>query len=127
MKLILAFLFTTLAYYTMGTQSAWSAKRILYVFDQNSDTKAVKDQLKLLAEAAQGCEERDIEIIQVFDSPQRMFLEKIYKYTGDKFMIVLVGKDGKEKYRTMSALKAEELFSIIDAMPMRQYEIRSKS
>jgi len=37
---------------------------------------------------------------------------------------VLIGKDGGEKRRWQDSLPRGELFDTIDAMPMRQYEMR---
>ena len=124
MKITFLTLFIALAFHTMGTQAAWNKNRILYVFDQDRNTKSVKHQLELLSEQTEGCKERHMEIIVVSESPKRGLLQRKYSYTGDAFMIILVGKDGSEKYRSQSPVKPEELFAIIDAMPMRKYEIR---
>ncbi len=43
------------------------------------------------------------------------------------FYVLLIGKDGGVKYRDDSPLAREKLYSIIDAMPMRQAEMRRKN
>ena len=43
------------------------------------------------------------------------------------FSVVLIGKDGQEKLRRTSPLAPNELFAIVDAMPMRQAEMRNKN
>jgi len=43
-----------------------------------------------------------------------------------QFTVILIGKDGEEKLRSMGQVSMEELFSLIDAMPMRQSEIRER-
>ncbi|MEM7620524.1 MAG: DUF4174 domain-containing protein [Pseudomonadota bacterium] len=37
---------------------------------------------------------------------------------------MLLGKDGGEKLRKARRVTADELFALIDAMPMRQQEMR---
>ena len=44
-----------------------------------------------------------------------------------KFEITLFGKDGGTKLSRSTLLEPEELFAIIDAMPMRRDEIRTRS
>jgi hypothetical protein len=39
---------------------------------------------------------------------------------------VLIGKDGGEKLRRTTPLSPEELFAIVDAMPMRRAEMRER-
>lgn len=45
-----------------------------------------------------------------------------YDVADGDFSIVLIGKDGGEKHRASRAVEPEEIFQIIDAMPMRQNE-----
>jgi hypothetical protein len=42
----------------------------------------------------------------------------------DSFAVLLVGKDGTEKFRAGEPVPAEEIFRRIDAMPMRKREMR---
>jgi hypothetical protein len=125
MKVIFIVLFCSVTFHTLSIQSAWSNKRLLYIFGLDRNAIPVKHQLVLLSADKQGCEERDIEIIVVSDSPQRDLLQRKYSNSGDAFMIILVGKDGSEKHRSTLPVNPQELFSIIDAMPLRKYEIRS--
>ena len=45
----------------------------------------------------------------------------------DSFRVVLVGKDGTEKRRDAEPVTARSVFDTIDAMPMRQREMRESS
>lgn len=45
----------------------------------------------------------------------------------DSFRVVLVGKDGTEKRRNTEPVTARSVFDTIDAMPMRQREMRDSS
>lgn len=50
-----------------------------------------------------------------------------YNPDGAAFRVVLIGKDGGVKYETIEPIGPEQLFSIIDAMPMRQQEMQQSS
>jgi len=126
MKFIFGFILIGLISHISPAQSAWSNKRIVYIFAQDRKNEAIKLQQNLLRLDPIGCAERDIEIIVVADSPQREILVRKYKYTAPEFMLVLVGKDGTEKFRSMTPVNTDQLFAIIDSMPMRKSEIRSK-
>ncbi len=79
-----------------------------------------EQQLSSLEKAAGGVNERDIKITIVEkESP----LFKKHSVDTARFTVILIGKDGLEKYRTNKLLDTEQLFSIIDAMPMRQREM----
>lgn len=41
-----------------------------------------------------------------------------------RFTVLLVGKDGSVKLRSASPVRAEDLFTLIDAMPMRRKEMK---
>ena len=43
-----------------------------------------------------------------------------------QFTTILVGKDGGEKFRQTGMIRLKEIFQIIDAMPMRQQEMKKK-
>lgn len=44
----------------------------------------------------------------------------------EEFKVTLIGLDGGVKLEKTEILKKEDLFGIIDAMPMRKYELRSR-
>jgi hypothetical protein len=56
--------------------------------------------------------------------------ERLYErfdVPGDAFRVLLVGKDGTEKRRDAEPVTARSIFDTIDAMPMRQREMREES
>lgn len=53
-------------------------------------------------------------------------LYKQFKRKDNTFEVILIGLDGGIKRRKTGLLKLEELFAIIDGMPMRRKEIRNK-
>ena len=50
-------------------------------------------------------------------------LIKTFPSNPDKYLVVLIGKDGSEKHSSLKAIPNSLLFEIIDAMPMRQIEM----
>lgn len=44
-----------------------------------------------------------------------------------EFRVILIGKDGGIKLKRQSQTRLEDIFSLIDAMPMRREEMRQKS
>ena len=49
------------------------------------------------------------------------------KFGAKGFLVVLIGKDGKERLRSAVPLPPKELFAIVDAMPMRQAEMQKNA
>ena len=98
-------------------------KRQLLIFGKSENALLVNQQVQLLNKESSGVEDRDLKIIVV---EKNSFLLKKYKVKLEDFVVILVGKDGFEKYRTKKLLSPEKLFSMIDAMPMRKAEIARK-
>jgi Domain of unknown function (DUF4174) len=81
-------------------------------------------QLQWLEKDSLGVTERDLKIEAVeFNNG----LAKRYHIKSGEFTVLLIGRDRGEKYRTNAPVTTKRLFGIIDAMPMRQSEIQSKS
>jgi len=96
--------------------------RQLLIFGQ-PQSRLVLQQLELLKKDPAGVEERDI-IITVVAKENPIY--KKYKIeTSKPLTVILVGKDGGEKHRTHKAITAQQLFALVDAMPMRQAEMRN--
>lgn len=47
-----------------------------------------------------------------------------YAIAADRFAVVLIGKDGGEKYRLYEVPDLNDIYALIDGMPMRQDEMR---
>ena len=105
----------------MGTQT--SAQRKILIFGKQDQPALVDEQLKMLDKAAAGVKERDLQVTVVGSSDPR---EKKFKVKPGQFTVLLIGKDGGEKHRANQPVPAAEFFAMIDAMPMRQQEMRSK-
>ena len=84
---------------------------------------ALQTQLRWLEKDSLGVTEREIKIETVEFNNE---LAKRYHVKSGQFTVLLIGRDGGEKYRTHEPVTTKKLFGIIDAMPMRQSEIRNK-
>ena len=71
------------------------------------------------------------EITPIFNSPTKTIEPSDYlksKISNDKkFEVILVGLDGGIKLRQDQPVTTDELFSLIDSMPMRQREMRRQN
>ena len=113
--------------------------RFLLIFSPDGQHQALLEQSKMLRQAHAGVTERDMVVVQVVENnveampavperlPEATALRQAYHIEPDKFTLILVGKDGGEKYRATHAQAPAVLFSIIDAMPMRQSEVKDKN
>lgn len=111
-------------------QYRWK-NRILLVFSPDPQGQQLLAQLSLLQPSRAGLMERDLKVIVVnpksdtnITAVDTKHLYQVYKVEKDTFRVVLIGKDGTEKLRTKEPIAPAELFRIIDAMPMRQSELK---
>ena len=95
-------------------------ERQLLIFGNDKNPLLVQQQLALFSKEAAGIKERDIKITVVSKDD---LLNKKYHIKAEIFSVILLGKDGTEKFRTDEILLPQKLFAIIDAMPMRQAEM----
>ncbi len=98
--------------------------RVVIVFGADSDPVVIK-QLALWKSAEPGFRERELVVIRANDSSDPDELARRFRQPLNRFTVVLIGKDGGEKFRNDQPVPPERLFEIIDAMPMRQSEIRA--
>ena len=94
--------------------------RKILIFGNEEHSSLVQQQLALFNKEAAGIKERDIKITIVSKDD---LLNKKYHIKAGSFTVILLGKDGTEKFRTDEILLTQKLFAIIDAMPMRQAEM----
>ena len=103
----------------------WKARVIVAVAPQRDDPRLAQ-QRKLYAAMKVGAEERDLVLVEAADpSPQAKALRAAFDLS-DGFHAVLVGKDGGSKLTSSDPLGPDQLFPLIDAMPMRQDEMQRR-
>jgi hypothetical protein len=113
---------------------AWEHRPIV-VFAPSPDDETLERQMELFEAHRAGLDDRDIVVYRVFEDekprgpddvePQEVAdaLRRRFQPT-NPFTVILVGKDTTEKLRTDDVLQIEKLFDTIDAMPMRQREMK---
>lgn len=113
-------------------------KRLLLVFAPKEDT-AYQKQMQLFNEQQVGLNERDLLIVQLLIEGTSLIdsqpinpvlaaqIRERFKVEQQDFQVILVGKDGTTKRREHSLVPPKVIFDEIDAMPMRQQEMRSQS
>jgi hypothetical protein len=108
--------------------------RVLIIFAPDSANTKLSEQNAILSQAAEGLAERDVRILRVFadgeptlDNVQQQQSSKGFYQLCDvdpaQFRVILIGKDGSVKLEQSVPVSAGTLFGLIDAMPMRQYEM----
>lgn len=95
--------------------------RIVLLFGNKT---VVNQQWQVLQQDSAGLAERDLQIERV--EPVSSLYKTYAVSAGESFTIILVGKDGGEKYRSNKITTTTQLFALIDGMPMRQAEMRQK-
>lgn len=100
-------------------------KRPVLVFTGSATHRKYKEQMRALNAARSALEERDI-VLLVDTEPEKLS-ELRQVFMPDDFLFVLIGKDGGVKYRSETPVSTLQLFEIIDAMPMRQREMRQQN
>lgn len=112
-------------------------KRIILVFAPDREHEFLKQQVNILDRNENGLKNRDI-IRWVFINHDLVSVDgkhmphlgttpfyEAFKINPKEFAFILIGKDGEEKLRRNNVVEIEELFSIIDQMPIRQREMQN--
>ena len=112
--------------------------RLLLLFSteqRDHDYMAFVESLTAARAEVQG---RDLIVFHLFDEgPSRVDtqplsaedvqrLKKRFRIDTGKFTVLLIGKDGGTKLVRRQKVDLQEIFDLIDSMPMRQQEMREK-
>jgi hypothetical protein len=113
-------LLTLLFFLTITSQP----RQVLVFYKEGG--KALHDkQIAEFKKYRSGIKERDIEIKTFLYSAETESVWQQNKIDKDSaFTFILIGRDGGEKYRSVTPVSAAALFEQIDAMPMRRSEMR---
>lgn len=84
---------------------------------------AYEKQLRLIEAGQKDLSERDVQIDRISGDTQRI---KKYNLKEGQFTVLLIGRDGGEKFRAHEPVSVKSLIDLIDAMPMRKQEMKSK-
>lgn len=108
-------------------------RRVVLIYARDGNNADLTAQKRLLAEQREGMNERDFDQFVVLET-ELSAVDRNYLRSGDRklapssdFMLYLIGKDGGVKRRFSRPVSPTELFRTVDAMPMRQSEMRRKN
>lgn len=112
--------------------------RVLLVMSNEINTESFQEQIEELTSNLTALNERKLIVYQIKPDRFKQGLDKqspwisntkwydVYADETKSLEIVLFGLDGGKKLDCEQVLTAEKLFANIDAMPMRQSEMRQK-
>lgn len=116
----------------------WKDRLVIILADSPKSPKFLL-QLEELKQKEEGLNERKIFVYRVLPDQFTTGLEEGSSWrestqfynsmsvAESSFEVVLIGLDGGVKLRRVDPLSCEDLFSIIDGMPMRKAEIKRKN
>lgn len=110
--------------------------RLVIIFSPDEANAAYLSQKEMLHAQKSKLNERDMVVIvlvgedkvyvngKLQQEKQAQTIRGQYQISLDSFTVLLLGKDGTEKLRRSQPVEPEELFGLIDQMPMRRQEMR---
>ena len=120
------------------SQFQWK-NRLLFLFSPNRSHPLFDGLQKSIAIEQAEVADRDLVVFEILESgssrmdtkdldPQvAQSLRDKFEVPRGRFAIILVGKDGGIKLNRQDETRLEDIFALIDTMPMRREEIRQKS
>ena len=112
--------------------------RLLILFAPAENDLVYQSFKEQIQRRTQEVQDRELLIFHVFETEegrlghlplkkeQLLFLRKEFSILPGQRIVILIGKDGEVKLRRELPLELSEIFSVIDAMPMRRREIRER-
>ena len=104
-------------------QAQYSSKRKLLLVTDNIQNTQFLEQEKILQSDSSGVAERELTITTITPSNNKALYET-WLNNKKGFRLILIGKDGGEKFTSDIPISCKHLYAIIDSMPMRQQEIK---
>jgi Domain of unknown function (DUF4174) len=118
-------LITILMLYSQLLNAQLNEHRRILLFAKSSTDSLLTMQLRILQADAKGLADRDMEYAIVTPaSDSALYKKTVSNNTG--FLLALYGKDGGVKFTAIKPVSLQQLYSIVDSMPMRREEIRRK-
>ena len=113
--------------------------RVLIIGGDSSKFKSQLDQINL---ESNEFTDRDLVIILIEEDNSRISYDGLKtiktidydstlnlrnKYNFKEFKLILIGKDGGEKYNSKKLVSINVIYELIDGMPMRKQEIKERN
>jgi hypothetical protein len=100
-------------------------KREIILLAEDKMNPDLLQQERILRSNEAGLGDRDITITIVTPLSDKKRYDTLMK-NRKGFVCILIGKDGSEKLISESPVSLQQLFGLIDSMPMRRYEIQTR-
>ena len=98
--------------------------RVLVVVAPGEDSSAT-EQRQIYRTSEQGMSERAIVLVEALgDGDRARQIRMRLGADGNRFQVYLIGKDGHTAFSSKAPVPADDLFAKVDAMPMRQQEMK---
>ena len=146
-KIITFIVATVVAWSIISGPEGWSMdlnqykwkKRLLLIFAPDDGHSLLRNLESDIAAQPDEVSERDLIVFKIVENgPSFMADTRLdpqtaaniraeFKASDERFTCILVGKDGGVKLRRNDQVRLREIFDLIDAMPMRQQEMRQNT
>lgn len=115
----------------------WENRLVLVFAPSRENTHYLKQDSEFEGKAYE-LNDRDIIVFELIEAgqskmaemnltgKQQSLLRTEFNVAADDFELILIGKDGAVKLREKQPVPSGDLFALIDGMPMRKEEMRSK-
>lgn len=111
--------------------------RLFLIFTPSSAEAQYEEQLRLLEGSEADFGDRDLllgkflegeagELDGAAPPEDAAKLRNKFRLEPDSFAILLVGKDGGEKFRSYEPVSSRDVLDLIDSMPMRRQEMQER-
>ena len=119
------------------SQFKWK-NRLLLLFSPHRDHPFFGSLHQAMTNRKGDVANRDLIVFEIFEEgpsrvnggdidPQNVLsLRKQFNAPSGEFTLVLIGKDGELKLKRRERTEIEDIFGLIDSMPMRRQEMRNK-
>ncbi|MFK8015208.1 MAG: CIA30 family protein [Gammaproteobacteria bacterium] len=100
--------------------------RVLVLSAPSQEDQTLMAQLEQIEKTQSDFEDRDMMAVVVVDSEQSAAAQTLrdrFDFDSGQFELRLLGKDGGTKYSASTLTDINEIYALIDTMPMRQQEI----
>jgi len=118
-------LVTTILLSTAAVAQDYSKRKILLLAEQ-AEYADLKQQENIFSTDSAGLAERDIIITVITPASDKNRYDQWMK-NKKGFRMILTGKDGGEKLISDKPVTLHQLYGLIDSMPMRKYEMETRS
>ena len=104
----------------------WNS-RVILLFAPDTQNSQLAQQKEMFDREEAGIKDRDLKVFEITGrAPSNEHLRDQFHVRADSFAVVLIGKDGSKKFKHSEPTDPNDIFRLIDSMPMRKDEMRQR-